>query len=91
MLAQLLAGRGPCGSSALVGLGVSLKGPGTGLGVLFGMGLSSPHSPSLANIAHASNCRDPSWEWSQLSPPGNILKYGRTLHQTVLVVDVPKD
>ena len=70
LLAWLLAGRGPCGGSTLVGLGANLKDPGVGLGVMFGVGLSAPRSPSLANVAHAYNCRDPSWERSQLSPPG---------------------
>lgn len=59
LLAWLLAGRGPCGGSTLIGLGASLKDPG--------VGLSTPCSPSLAP---AYNCCDPGWEQSQLSPPG---------------------
>ena len=32
--------------------------------------VSAPHAPSLANVARAYNCSDPSWERSQPSPPG---------------------
>lgn len=45
-------------------------GPCGGLGVMFGVGVSATHSPSLANVAPAYDCSDPGWERSQLSPPG---------------------
>lgn len=45
-------------------------GPCGGLGVMFGMGLTAPRFPSLANVAPAYKFSDPGWEQSQLSPPG---------------------